>query len=293
MERHYGRCALCGKEGELTFEHIPPRSAFNSLRTKMYTGDQLLADINRMPFDVQGLQYRNRQKGSGLFSLCQSCNNLTGTWYGDSYRDMAQIIVGAIESWNEDPVEAIGIRDVYVGRFIKQVISMFCSVNNYESLNPYRHINQVNQGGISPLLKTMCDAQVGLSRATNMMDELRSFVLDKDAVGLDRNRFKIYMYLTKSPFVKFNTLSSLINLETNSYIILSEITAFPFGFLLYFDPPDGFSPKGIDITPMADSGYEVIATIEFPFRFLEMNTYLPGDYRTKEEIEREIKESGF
>ena len=61
MERHYGRCALCGKEGELTFEHIPPRSAFNSHRTKMYTGDQLLADINRMPFDVQGLQYRNHQ----------------------------------------------------------------------------------------------------------------------------------------------------------------------------------------------------------------------------------------
>ena len=25
----YGKCRICGKEGKLTFEHIPPRATFN------------------------------------------------------------------------------------------------------------------------------------------------------------------------------------------------------------------------------------------------------------------------
>ena len=30
MPKHFGKCRLCGKECVLTYEHVPPRNAFNS-----------------------------------------------------------------------------------------------------------------------------------------------------------------------------------------------------------------------------------------------------------------------
>lgn len=290
MAKHFGKCALCGQECELTFEHIPPRSAFNNQPAKLYTGEKLISDDSRMPWDVQGLQYISRQKGAGAFSLCESCNNLTGTWYGDTYREMAQVIASALEKWKEEPVSGIGIKDVYAARFIKQVISMFCSVNSPKSLEAYRYPRQVtDKCQHSPIFQTMIDAQMALCYATNMMAELRAFVLDKNAVGLDKSQFKVCMYLTRSPLVKMNGLSTVMNIKANSYVTLSEITARPFGFILYFNPPTDLQHQGIDITAMADLKYDDRATVEFPLRIFEMNTFFPNDYRSKEEIEEGAK----
>jgi len=72
---------------------------------------------------------------------------------------------------------------------------------------------------------------------------------------------------------------------------VSEITAAPFGFLLYFNPSGIKEYPGIDITALSDVGYDKKYNIEFPVRLLEMNTYLPGDYRSKEEIEKAVAES--
>ena len=74
MAKHFGKCALCGQECELTFEHIPPRAAFNSTPTKPVSGEELLDD-DRMPWDTTGLKYTNQQKGMGRYSLCPKCNN--------------------------------------------------------------------------------------------------------------------------------------------------------------------------------------------------------------------------
>lgn len=32
----HGICCICGKESDLTFEHIPPRAAFNHFNLKLY-----------------------------------------------------------------------------------------------------------------------------------------------------------------------------------------------------------------------------------------------------------------
>lgn len=292
MGKSFGKCALCGKECEMSFEHIPPRAAFNNRPTKMYTGEKLLADGNRMPWDVQGLQYLNRQRGSGLFSLCEHCNNLTGAWYGDTYQEMAQIVASTFRKWTDETNIGIGIRDVYGARFIKQVLSMFCSVNSFDALEPYRHPRAVaDKGQHSPLFQTLIDAQMALVSATNLMDELRTFVLDRDAVGLDRRKFKVCMYLTRSPLLKLNGLSTVINIESNSFVTVSEITAYPFGFLLFVNPPEGIRYQGVDITPLADWGYNDKATIEFPLQIVEMNTYLPNDFRSKDEIVEGIRKA--
>jgi len=35
----HGICHICLQEGELTFEHVPPRSAFNNSRVQVVQGD--------------------------------------------------------------------------------------------------------------------------------------------------------------------------------------------------------------------------------------------------------------
>lgn len=89
-KNEFGKCSLCGKERKLTFEHIPPRSAFNNTPIKPVNGIDVLKDNGRMPWDISGLKYENQQKGFGLYSLCQQCNNTTGRLYGNSYADLSQ-----------------------------------------------------------------------------------------------------------------------------------------------------------------------------------------------------------
>ena len=122
MEKHMGKCALCGEARELTYEHIPPRSAFNNKPAQLYSGQNLISSNERMPWDVEGLNYISRQKGAGTWSLCASCNNLTGTWYGDTYKEMAHIMANALQEWKDDLPEGIAIKDIYAARFIKQTV---------------------------------------------------------------------------------------------------------------------------------------------------------------------------
>ena len=293
MKKEVGFCALCGTYGDLTYEHIPPKAAFNSAPAKMYTGAELLKkESGQMPWDVQGLTYRSHQKGAGKYSLCKDCNNKTGSWYGPAYQDMARRIAVALQHPEITTSQGIGIKDVYPLRFLKQIISMFCSVNNYKSLYAYANPAQVpNKEQLSPLFQNMVASQESLYEAALIMDELRQFVLNRDAVGLDKTKFRVCMYLTRSPLLKLNGISAIIHIEENTYDIVSEITAAPFGFLLYFNPSENLKYHGADITSFADVGYNDRCEITFPLHILEMNTYLPTDYRSKDEIEKAIAES--
>ena len=41
-ETHCGICHICGEYGKLSFEHIPPKNAFNAKRAKVYDGNEIL-----------------------------------------------------------------------------------------------------------------------------------------------------------------------------------------------------------------------------------------------------------
>lgn len=86
--------------------------------------------------------------------------------------------------------------------------------------------------------------------------------------------------------IKYAPLSVLLMMgeEKCESIALSEITAYPLGFLLYFDPFPSWKYEGIDITSFADCKYDDIATVEMPLCIKEVNDVFPAYYRTKEEI---------
>ena len=65
---------------------------------------------------------------------------------------------------------------------------------------------------------------------------------------------------------------------------VSEITAYPLGFILIFDPINEREYEGVDITSFSDCEYDELSNIEIPLCIKEMNDIFPMHYRSKEEI---------
>ena len=260
MKNYYGKCALCGLECELTFEHIPPRGAFNSSPARPVSGTELfkeevLNNETRMPWDTSGMHYDNQQQGMGRYSLCKTCNNNTGGWYGDSYVVFAKTVHTAMMNRTPNDPNGIGFREFYPLRFIKQVLSMFCSTMRPD------------------------DPQ---------MEEIRKFVLNKEATGLNKKKYKLCLYFTESTVMKHSGLTVVLrgDLQHLESMAMAEITAYPLGFILYFNPTDTWEYKGTDITECADFAYDEKADVVFPWTIKEMNDIYPETFRSRDEIRK-------
>jgi hypothetical protein len=83
-----GECCICGYIGELTFEHVPPRAAYNDRRVFEAKMESLLGGEWIPGTAVTTGRYL--QRGAGRHSLCGKCNNDTGAWYGTPYVDFAR-----------------------------------------------------------------------------------------------------------------------------------------------------------------------------------------------------------
>lgn len=198
----------------------------------------------------------------GSFSLCQNCNNLTGTWYGNSYVDFAKRMHFLLNK--EVPVDyqeiEFVVRKIYPQRIIKQVISIFCSINKdiYDD----------------PRIIT-----------------LRKFVLDKDAVSLNKNRYKICMYLNRGGLTKYCGLSVVLHINDMQNITsrcVSGFCAYPLGFLIYFDLEGDNACLGTDITAFSDYEFDDIADFQITIPIFDNNSWIPEDTRSKAEIEQTI-----
>ena len=87
----FGTCKLCGDPEQLTYEHVPPKAAFNNSKNfyqatldeliKIESVDLDLAKFSKFPLH----SFTKKQGGIGYFSLCGKCNNDTGSWYGKDF----------------------------------------------------------------------------------------------------------------------------------------------------------------------------------------------------------------
>src|SRR4051794_9983412 len=75
-----GPCHLCGGIRPLSFEHVPPRAAFNNQPVIVAAGASMLGCRPGAP--VRG---RVEQRGAGDRTLCIPCNTTTGHLYGPSF----------------------------------------------------------------------------------------------------------------------------------------------------------------------------------------------------------------
>lgn len=257
-----GICHICGKYSNLTFEHLPPQKAFNNHKVKMYGGEEIfkqMAGINK-PWDYSNLKYKYEQKGVGLHTLCSQCNNITGQWYAPEYIKISNSILNYI--YDKDITSATGcelhFKGFYPLRFIKQIITMFASTL------PEKNLDKNN--------------------------ELKSFILEKDNNILDKNKYRITMYIIKNTQIAWTGINIIGKSNPVSIKTVAYLDLYPLGFEFEFNPSG--EAENLDITNFAtDFKYNDKVDIGLLLNTRERNTLFPCDYRTKEKIENQSKKS--
>lgn len=188
----YGTCCICGEEKELTFEHIPPRAAFNHFNLKMY---DFWAYVLR-----NNTRYKQFQKGAGRYSLCGSCNNLTGEWYGAAYAEFAS---QGMRYYKQNAQGVLSVPyTIYPLRVLKQIVSCFASANG-------------------PL---WCQQH----------PSIKSFLLDPKERRFPTN-IDIRMYMQSNARSKIDGISGQMNPFTGESFIGSEVAHTPFSFICIVD----------------------------------------------------------
>lgn len=253
-----GKCRICGEEGHLTFEHIPPKSSGNKCEARVITNDsftKLITDTNRLPWDTSGIKTQNLQKGSGCWSLCEKCNNLTGAYYGDEYVAIAKEFTSWIYN-HQDEVMNNSIFEcrlkIHPLRFIKQILSMFCSTTE------------------------------GL---TERFPKLKEVLLDKGKNIKDPN-FKVFMYLLRDQTLLYTGENVILKIFPKTLIHCSEMSLFPFGFVFYFDK-ESKNDELLDITGFLSYSYDDLSELKITLPIKSKSVPMPLDFRDKEDFLRD------
>lgn len=254
-----GKCCICNEDSELTFEHIPPKSIGNNKKAQLYTVKDIIESKKQkklLPWELKGIKYKQQQKGTGEYSLCQKCNNSTGAWYGQAYTDLskslAHFLVHEKPRVNTDVVIEVTMKPL---NFIKQVLSMFCTLNK------------------GPLSK-----------------EISDFLLTPKMKLNNLGDFKVYMFLNIGVIHKFTGPMVAANTGSQeSYKIFSEIDSYPMGFTLFYNGTENYKCEGIDITSFCSYEYNEDYTVQLPIPILESNNIFPQDFRSQKKIEFDME----
>jgi hypothetical protein len=203
MKMRKGFCRICNEYKDLSFEHIPPQSAFNDkgvlLHSLDYISDASYQIAKKTP-------RRKHRRGLGEYSLCISCNNLTGAWYGDAYAEWARQAMS------------------YLDRIEKTVI---ISIPFY--IKPLNVLKQM----VSMALAMSADG------ANLDYDELRRFVLNVRERNISPE-YLFYVYLAnKKSEPRYMANSYQTNIETGETdFVLAEVALPPLGFVVLNSIPN-------------------------------------------------------
>lgn len=238
-----GYCCICGRNGPLTFEHVPPKKAFNN-EGLLVASVQDYLDAGE---DKSKVRQRESRKGFGKYSLCEKCNNLTGAWYGTKYIDWAY--QGTRFMGNSGSI-AVPFH-IFPGSIAKQVIAMFATINGSGFFR--RH------------------------------PELTRYVLDKDATGLpSKFRLFCYFTSRNAQSYRASGITAVMKLGSGGPSIFSEMSFVPFGYVLSIDSPPPEEGL-FDISFFFDHKAGAYRDVHLPIPTRETHSYFPADYRTEKE----------
>jgi hypothetical protein len=234
-----GHCHLCGDYGELTFEHVPPRAAFNNRPVIPMSHDQV--------FQLRPEQAPKgpiQQRGMGDYTLCASCNNRTGGWYGTSFVDWCYEGLTVLRRTGGNPT-LYHVSYSYPLRILKQIATMFFSV--------------CSEG----------------FRAKN--DELVRFVLNPWITGLSP-KYRFITYYNLQGRLRYSGPIGLMDIYKGTSSFIAEISFPPFGYVLTLDSPRP-DKRLVDISSFSRYGYNELSSISRRFPVLPTYMPMPGDYR--------------
>ena len=240
-----GICCICGQYKKLSFEHLPPRKAFNDQPVVLARFEEL---IGKNPSD--SIKGKAEQKGAGAYTICNKCNNDTGSWYGRSYISWVRQGMTLGDKSHGEPTLLYLFR-IYPLRVIKQIMTMFFSANgqNFQAVNP----------------------------------NLVKFVLNKKKKYLEP-KFKIYAAYNFSTTARQSGIVGRVA-DKGKRHLLSEFSFPPFTYVLTIDSM--LHDKRLqDISYFANFDYDQQAVVWLELAVLPIYSYVPGDYRSKEEIDK-------
>jgi hypothetical protein len=261
MAKNKGICAICGKGGKLTFEHVPPKAAGNEEDVKIYGIEEWLAR------DLQSGEMPGgyvQPQGTGTISICKSCNEYSGAWYVPEFAKFVhagiaifrQLTPAAIEEadrsleWKAVDFEIKGMRALPV---VKQIVASLLALNAPE-------FGQKNP-------------------------DLVKFVLDRNLKGLPE-KYRLYLCLYAGPIARFAGLAVELNVVTQKAVYLTELAHPPFAYLLTIDSEPS-QPTG-EITVWATRDFDKARDERLVLTLGFGHTALPGDYRSKAKVEAEM-----
>jgi hypothetical protein len=249
MARKLGFCCICGEFGPLSFEHVPPRKAYNDQRVFELGLQHLIASRRDGHAPAEGKWF---QAGAGKETLCDKCNNDTGAWYGSAYVSWARHGMRLLEA-SGGTLSLAYPYTIYPLRIVKQVATMFFSACGPEF-----------QKGHPDLVR---------------------FVLNRDQRDVPHN-LQFYAYFVdpdKSEASRQSGVSGVVRFDRGDQNVFSEIAFAPFGFIMVLSG----KPPSLDlcnITHFGHEAYHLRRTSFLKLPVLPVVSPLPGDFRTRAEL---------
>lgn len=231
-----GYCHICGTYGKLSFEHIPPESALNRKRAKVYTGNDV---IKR--YAGEKSRYINLQQGMGKYTLCESCNNNTGAWYADVYSEVAKEVAYDLQKrppLKHGEILTFSMQKLPALVFVKQVVTMFCSLLPLEEVR-----------------------RLGFDK----------FLLDKESNTIDKTQFDLRIYLTPANVGQLMVGPCVVSYTAGTSIeaiCASDLAVYPFGFILNLTPQYPIE-YGASLLELFDTKYEETYKMNWSLMYLE------------------------
>jgi hypothetical protein len=247
------RCRLCGTSDDLSFEHVPPKSAFNRDRAEMLGLD---AWLEREKSTARpGRRGTISQRGSGVRTLCRTCNSRAGRLY---VPEMARWVRNALCDNREVVDEAdtavstlgigLNIKEVRPGRFVKQMVTMLLAIapssipEGYPGLAAY-----ARDPGVTAF---------------------------PDGMSLYRN-----FYL--GPISRFVGSAAVVRETAKATYAVTELAYPPFAYALVMgEPADAPALPYCDITSFAAAPIDRLANVEVFMQCGFGHTPFPLDYRS-------------
>lgn len=239
-----GICCLCNESKELTFEHVPPKAAFNNEPVFIQKHEHL----NEENSPLFGKRERSN-RGFGGHTFCKECNNKTGAWYA---KDFAAFAHQGMEILNEVLVTkqpryfVKGVYKIKPLNVLKQILVMFMSADKAGSLRSQK--------------------------------DLINFIVNQKSQSLSK-RFKVFLYSNHSVNFRMAGLSVSAFGDLSKPQKWVEINFKPFGYLLA-DESDPAHKDMVDVTFFKDYKYNEEAIINLSTPYLKIVGPFVGFYST-------------
>lgn len=218
-----GVCALCGNHKELSREHFPPKAAFNSGEYK-----HIRVNLFKSKLSIVWAE-KWKQGGNAQHRTCIECNNNTGGWYANAYKELARACRIYGRPYNAGLVRSIRISSLYPLRVVKQAI---CTTLVSCNPDPNRMNDMVT---VDPHGRVRHDLpHVDTKKAFAALPALRQFVLDRHAKGLPKG-VRLYWYVAAGTSTRSTGFASYISRRTGNYAVFAEFSWPPLGWVLVFD----------------------------------------------------------